>query len=241
MDTGYLLAFVVYPYLVIAVFFGGHAYRYATDLYHWNSRSSELLHKDSLRYGITLFHWGIIFTFLGHFFGLLTPQALLDRFGISVEFHQMVAIYTGMVFGSMALIGLILLVARRFRIERIAAVSSVSDVSVLVFLLIVVALGTYNTYFERFDVETTVAPWIQSVVSLAPKPELMEPVPWSYKAHVLAALTLLAYSPFTRLVHIWSVPAPYLVRKFLVFRARNRSWGQRNENRDIEWYHGSEA
>ncbi|MEJ2716643.1 MAG: respiratory nitrate reductase subunit gamma [Deltaproteobacteria bacterium] len=174
MNTMSLLAFVVYPYVVIVIFFGGHAYRYATDLYHWNSRSSELLHKKSLEYGITLFHWGIIFTFLGHFFGLLTPQSLLDRFGISAQFHEMVAVYTGMFFGTMAFIGLIILLIRRFRIGRIAAVSSPNDVVVVAFLLIVVALGTYNTYFQRFSVVTTIAPWIQSIVSLHPRPELMD-------------------------------------------------------------------
>ena len=34
----------------------------------------------------------------------------------------------------------------------------------------------------------------------------------------LAALTLLAVSPFTRLVHIWSVPLFYIFRRPLLFR-----------------------
>lgn len=226
MSTFYLLAFVVYPYLVIASFFGGHAYRYMTDMYHWNSGSSELLDKGSLRYGITLFHWGIIFTFFGHFFGLLTPQRFLDRIGISAAFHETVAVYTGMVFGTLAVIGLILLLLRRVRVRNIAATTTPSDIVVLVLLLIVVALGTFNTYFMRFDVVGTIAPWIQSIVALHPQPELMEPVPFSYKVHILAALALLAYSPFSRLVHIWSAPVQYLARKYLVFRTRQPFLGR---------------
>lgn len=222
MSTFDLLLFAVYPYLVIAIFFGGHGYRYMTDLYHWNAASSELLDKKTFWYGITLFHWGIIFTFLGHFFGLLTPQSLLDRVGISAAFHETVSIYTGMLFGTLALTGLVLLLGRRVGVRRIAVTTSASDIVVVVFLLVVVALGTYNTYFKRFDVVGVIAPWIQSIVTLRPRPELMVPVPFSYKVHILLALALLAYSPFTRLVHIWSVPVQYLVRKYVVYRTRER-------------------
>ena len=79
------LAFLVYPYIVLTVFVLGHSYRYMTRPYQWNARSSELLDKESLRYGILLFHWGIIVTFFGHLSGLLTPQPFLDRIGISAE------------------------------------------------------------------------------------------------------------------------------------------------------------
>ena len=37
---------------------------------------------------------------------------------------------------------------------------------------------------------------------------------------ILAALALLAVSPFTRLVHIWSVPLFYIFRRPLLFRRR---------------------
>jgi nitrate reductase gamma subunit len=48
----------------------------------------------------------------------------------------------------------------------------------------------------------------------------MHEVPLSYKIHVLAALALLGFSPFSRLVHIWSLPVFYFIRRPIVFRRR---------------------
>jgi len=214
------LAFVVFPYVMLTVFVVGHAYRYLTDRFDWNARSSELLDKERLRYGIYLFHGGIIFTFLGHFFGLLTPQWLLDKVGITAEMHDFVAINTGMLFGLMTLIGLILLLRRRVTNPRVRSAGSVNDVVVVALLIFVVLFGTYNTFFARYDVLYSVAPWIRSIVTFTPDPDLMLPVPWSYKIHVLGAFTVLGFSPFTRLVHIWSVPVTYMIRPYLSFRRR---------------------
>ena len=36
-------AFVGFPYLALTTFVVGHAYRYLTDTFGWNARSSELL------------------------------------------------------------------------------------------------------------------------------------------------------------------------------------------------------
>ncbi len=214
------IAFVIFPYVALTLFVVGHLYRYSTDLYHWNSKSSELLDKGSLRYGITVFHWGIIVTFLGHLSGLLTPQWLLTQVGISADLHNFMALFVGKIIGVMAAAGLILLLVRRVRRPRIARNSSLNDLVILVFLLAVVLLGTFNAWVPRCDVLDTVAPWIRGVLTFAPQPQLMESVPWTYKIHVLAALAVLAFSPFTRLVHIWSVPIPYLFRRYIVFRRR---------------------
>ncbi len=214
------IAFLIFPYVALTIFVVGHLYRYFTDLYHWNSESSELLDKRSLRYGITVFHWGIIVAFLGHFTGLLTPQWFLTQVGISAELHDFVARFVGKIVGLMAGVGLILLLIRRVGRPRIARNSSLNDLVLVVFLFAVVALGTFNTWVPRCDVLQTVAPWIRSILTLAPRPHLMESIPWTYKIHVLAALVVLAFSPFTRLVHIWSVPIPYLFRRYIVFRRR---------------------
>lgn len=214
------LAFLVFPYLMLTVFVVGHSYRYCTDRFYWNAKSSELLEKETLRFGIVLFHWGMIFTFVGHFFGLLTPQWLLDTVGITAEIHDFVAVNTGRLFGLMTLIGLIILVRRRVTNARVRSAGSINDLVVLTLLSVVVFLGTYNTFFARYDVLYSIAPWIRSIVTFTPDPELMLPVPWSYKIHILGAFTILGYSPFSRLVHIWSLPVTYMVRPYLSFRRR---------------------
>ena len=37
-------------------------------------------------------------------------------------------------------------------------------------------------------------------------PDLLAEVAWIYKLHIILGLTLFLITPFTRLVHIWSVP-----------------------------------
>lgn len=222
MDYLYLLAFLVFPYLALTVFVIGHPYRYFTDSYHWNAKSSELLDKESLKYGITVFHWGIIATFLGHLSGLLTPQRWLDRVGITAEMHDFVAIYSGIVFGAAAVVGLLLLLRRRISSKRIASTTTVNDYVLLVLFIFVTSAGLYNCFFGGYGTSTlyTVAPWIRGIVTFTPDPELMRSVPWSYKIHILGALALLGFSPFTRLVHIWSIPVGYLLRRPVVYRRR---------------------
>jgi nitrate reductase gamma subunit len=214
------LLFLVFPYLALSVFVLGHAYRYATDAMDWNAKSSGFLHKKSLHYGITIFHWGAVLTLVGHAGGMLIPQRVYDLAGVSAHGHELMAYWAGLVAGLLMVAGIIWLLVRRIGQERVAANTSRSDYVLLILLLIVSLAGLYNVVFTHYDVLYSVAPWIRSIVILAPDPELMEPVPASYKVHILTALALLGYSPFTRLVHIWSVPASYLYRRYVLFRRR---------------------
>jgi nitrate reductase gamma subunit len=79
-------------------------------------------------------------------------------------------------------------------------------------------MGLYNVVFGHYYVLDTIAPWIRGIVTLQPNQTLMLKVPLSYKVHILSALALLAYSPFSRLVHIWSAPLVFPLRSNLLFR-----------------------
>ncbi len=220
MDLGNSLAFLVFPYIALTIFTIGHLLRYLTDSYNWNSRSSEFLEKKQLFFGSTIFHWGIILTFLGHFGGLLVPQSLLDMVGINGQMHTAIAHASGIVVGSAALIGLGLLLYRRMSVLRIKLTTSRNDFVTLAGLIFVVGAGLYNVFFGDFYVLDTVAPWIRGIITFTPDPALMLGVPLSYKIHILAALTLLAFSPFSRLIHIWSAPFSYIFRSWIVFRRK---------------------
>jgi nitrate reductase gamma subunit len=74
--------------------------------------------------------------------------------------------------------------------------------------------------YEHFDILNTIAPWLRGIVTLTPDASLMLEVPLRFKIHILAVLTLLGFSPFSRLVHIWSVPITYLFRRWIIFRRR---------------------
>lgn len=220
MDPTYELIFTVFPYLCLTTFVVGHAYRYVTDRYAWNSHSSQLLANESLRWGSVLFHLGIIFTFVGHAGGLLIPQRYFDMVGITSEMHLAIAHWMGEVVGVAALVGCLLLLWRRLTNRRVRAAGSVNDLITLGGLTVVLTGGVYNVFFGNYNVLDSVAPWIRGIVFFSPDPELMRPVPISFKIHVTVAWALLGFSPFSRLVHIWSVPVTYLFRSYLVFRRR---------------------
>jgi nitrate reductase gamma subunit len=215
-----ILAFVAFPYLALATFVVGHTYRYVTDAFGWNARSSELLDKESLKTGITVFHWGILLTLVGHTGGLLIPQSLYDAVGIDGQTHTRIAYYSGWLVGAAAFVGSLLLLRRRLRRPRVRASTTMNDWITLLLLVWVIGAGLYNVAFEHFYVLDTIAPWIRGIVTLRPDPTLMRDAPLSYKVHILSALALLGFSPFSRLVHIWSVPVTYLFRRYIVFRRR---------------------
>lgn len=215
-----IFAFVAFPYLCLAVFLVGHAYRYVTDRYAWNAHSSELIEKKHLRLAVYLFHFGILGTLGGHAAGLLIPQSVYDLAGIDGAAHAALAHYAGRVVGSAAFLGALLLLARRIFMRRIRLMTAAGDFAVLGGLVFVTGAGTFDVFFGGFYVLDTIAPWIRGIVTLQPDPSLMAGVPFKYKLHILAAFALLAYSPFTRLVHIWSVPLAYLLRRPILFRQR---------------------
>jgi nitrate reductase gamma subunit len=156
----------------------------------------------------------------GHAGGLLIPQAWFDRVGFDARAHMAVAYWSGLAVGIAALAGVLLLLRRRLTDRRVRAAGSVNDLVTLGALTLVIAVGLFNVVFGHYNVLDTVAPWIRGIVTFTPEAALMGPVPVSYKVHVLTALALLAYSPFSRLVHIWSAPVTYFVRAPLVFRRR---------------------
>ena len=51
----------------------------------------------------------------------------------------------------------------------------------------------------------------------------MTDVPLSFKLHVLMGFGILAFWPFTRLVHVWSVPLNYVGRSYILYRRHKSS------------------
>jgi len=215
------IAFAIYPYIALSVLILGCIYRYIKDPYHWNSKSSEILEKGSLKYASVPFHYGIILALIGHVGGLLVPQQIYDAIGFKENYHLALAAYSGMVFGAAALIGLLLLTWRRLVKPRLLLSSSINDFITLALLLIVIGLGTYNVTFAPYEnVLHDIAPWLRSIFLFAPAPELLDQVPLTYKAHFVAVWTLFAFYPFSRLVHITSAPVTYIYRAYILFRRR---------------------
>jgi nitrate reductase gamma subunit len=221
------LAFVVFPYVALTLFAVGHLYRYVTDALDWNAHSSEFLENRQHFASLTLFHWGVLLTLFGHTGGLLIPQTIFDGVGIDGEAHTRIALYSGLLVGSAAFVGSVWLLGRRMALPRLQATTSMNDWVTLAGLAWVGGVGLYNVVFGHFYVLDTVAPWIRGIITLQPDPNLMALVPPSYKLHILSALALLAFSPFSRLVHIWSAPVLYLLRSPILYRRRATGRGAR--------------
>ncbi len=216
------IAFAIYPYISLSILIFGSIYRYVKNPYSWDSKSSEILDKNSsLMFGSNLFHYGIILALLGHVAGMSLPQWLLDCIGITEKVHLAVAIGVGMVVGWAAVAGLFILTGRRLLKRRVLTTSDATDIITLLLLLIIVGLGTYNVTFHHWkNVLYDIAPWLRSIFFFAPAYELLGKVPLTYKLHFIAAWTFFAFYPFSRLVHITSAPVTYLFRTWILFRRR---------------------
>jgi nitrate reductase gamma subunit len=215
---------MIFPYIVLTIFIGGHIWRYQYDQFGWTSKSSEVLEKKQLRLGSLLFHWGILFVFVGHVMGILIPESVYATLGITEETYHLIALAGGIPAGLAALIGLLILIRRRATVKRVWVTSSRGDWIALLFLAIVIATGLSSTLLNvdshGFDYRTTIGPWFRSVLLFHPDPSYMETVPVWFQIHILAALGIFAVWPFTRLVHVFSLPLRYLRRSYVVYRKR---------------------
>ncbi|CAG9611283.1 Nitrate reductase-like protein NarX [Bacillus rhizoplanae] len=215
---------VLFPYIILVIFIGGHIFRYNYDQFGWTSKSSELLEKKMLRIGSLLFHFGIMFVIGGHVMGILIPEPVYSSLGISEHTYHIMAIGFGLPAGIASVIGLFILTYRRFTIKRIIATSTTGDYIALILLLIVMLAGLSSTFLNidsnGFDYRTTIGSWFRSLFIFQPKAEYMAEVPIWFKIHIVAAMGLFAAWPFTRLVHVFSVPVKYLRRSYVIYRKR---------------------
>ena len=225
--------FGIYPYLALTIFLVGSLVRFDTDQYGWRSKSSQLLRRRQLVWGSILFHVGILGILLGHAVGLLTPVAVFDFVGISHGFKQMLAIVAGGLFGTLCFVGLVLLLHRRLFDSRIRKTSSASDIFVLLLLFAQLTLGmaTIPLSLGHLDGEMMVRfmNYVQGIVVLNPQPALIADVPAVFKLHMVLGFTIFLVFPFTRLVHVWSVPLAYLGRSYQVVRTKRRGLAQADE------------
>ena len=207
----------------LSIFVIGHIARYKYDQFSWTAKSSEMIEKKRLKWGSLLFHLGIIPVFFGHVVGLLIPANWLEAIGVNNHIYHIGAVYIGSVFGIITLIGMLLLTLRRLSIKNVRRLSSFSDIFVNIVLLIILIMGCYSTLVTNaiqpeFDYRQTIAIWFRHLFMFSPNADLMLNVPWSFKLHILLGFTVFACWPYTRLVHVWSVPLSYMNRRYIVYR-----------------------
>ncbi|MDR0267404.1 respiratory nitrate reductase subunit gamma [Paenibacillus sp.] len=218
---------VIFPYICMVIFIVGHIYRYRVDQFNWTAKSSEFIEKKKLKAGSMMFHLGIIPVIGGHVVGLTIPQSWMETLGVSDHMYHIGAVYIGSLFGVVTLVGMILLTSRRFTMKNVRQLSSASDMIVNVLLLFIVFMGMYSTLVTNavqpdFNYRETISVWFRNLFLLRPDASLMIHVPLSFKIHILAGFGIFALWPFTRLVHVWSVPLNYVGRRYILYRKHRK-------------------
>jgi nitrate reductase gamma subunit len=208
--------FGIYPYIAITVFFMGSLLRYDRDQYTWKANSSQLLRKKDMVIGSNLFHIGIIMLFFGHLFGLLTPHSAY-AFVMTAGEKQLMAMTAGGIFGTMCLIGMILLIRRRMFDPRIRATSQFADLPILLILFVQLLVGLATIPFSAQHLDGSsmlaLAHWAQHLVTFqGDAASYVAGEAFVFKVHLVLGLTIFLLFPFSRLVHVWSVPVQYLSR-----------------------------
>lgn len=224
-----MLLFGIYPYIASVIFFLGCAMRYDREQYTWRAQSSQMLDQRHFRVASILFHVGIIMIFAGHFAGLVMPYEVWEFLGVSLAAKQLIAMGVGGIFGALCFIGMTFLVYRRLFNPRVRASSSPMDHMILLLIYAQLILGIITIFVSTGHMDghamKNLMTWSRNLLTFRPAAAIgyMEGMHWIYKAHVFLGVTLFVLFPFSRLVHIWSVPVGYLGRNYQVVRRRMRA------------------
>ena len=228
MNTLNQFFFGIYPYICLSVFFLGSLMRFEREQYSWKSDSSQLLYDGQLRLGNILFHVGVLAVFGGHFVGLLTPLWVWHALGVSHAAKQLLAMTAGGIFGTMALVGLLILIKRRFTIDRININSTWRDKLLLVWILVTLLLGLSTICVSAGHMDghemTLLMQWAQHIVTFrgVEAAGFITDAHILFKLHMFMGMTFFLIFPFTRMVHVWSGFASvfYVFRPWQLVRRR---------------------
>lgn len=209
--------FEFFPYIALATAITVGFYRYFSDRFSFSSLSSQFLENRNLFWGSVPWHYGIMIILAGHLVGMAVPRSVQAFNAVPLRLYILEV--SALAFGLLTLFGLTALVYRRITSTRVRAVTSRMDVVLLTMLLFQVASGIYVALTYRWGSAwyvTNAAPWLRSLVKLGPVPDYMTTLPLMVKLHAINAFALVAVFPFTRLVHVTTVPLTYIWRPYQV-------------------------
>jgi nitrate reductase gamma subunit len=225
MSRGDVLLYAVLPYAAMAVFVVGHWWRYRRDQYGWGARSTQLLESRVLKYASVIFHLGVLAAIGGHVLGILVPASWTHELGIDDDTYHVIAVIGGVAAGAAVCVGFALLVYRRIRFPRVRVTTTRADLVTFGLLALGIVTGMIATLTNVGDAvhyRESVAPYFRQLFVLDPEPELMTGghVTFIFQLHVSIVWLLVAFWPFSRLVHAWSIPVDYMRRSPIVYRSR---------------------
>ncbi len=209
--------YIVFPYIAVILAVGAGLYRYYTNRFSYSSMSSQFLENRALFWGSVPWHYGIVIILLAHVVATAAPDfwASLHRHAWAMTVIEL----AGGSLGLLTLLGIAVLIIRRFESAKTRPVTTIMDWILFADLLLQVVAGLYIMLFYRWGslwYEYTATPWVASLITLSPRVDFVTPLPWIIRFHMVNGFVLIGLFPFTRLVHIFTVPISYLWRPYQV-------------------------
>ncbi len=221
-----VLLFAVFPYVAAALAVVGSIYRYFTDRFSYSSFSSQLLESRQLFWGSIPWHYGVSIILVAHTVAFLIPSVWADLTAEQTRLYLLEAV--GLALGLLSAVGLLILWVRRVRSPKLIVVTSIMDWVLLAAFTVQVVLGVLTALNYRWGSVwylQTAVPWLWSLVTLNPQIQGIAPLPILVKMHIVNAFILIALLPYTRLIHLFTVPVTYLWRPYQVV-----IWNRRSTN-----------
>lgn len=212
-----MMTLVAFPYIALAIFLIGSVYRYINRGFQVSSLSSEFLERKKLFWGSQPFHYGLMWLFFGHLIAFLFPASVLAWNGEPV--WLLILEMSAFAFGLATLLGLVLLIRRRFGSRKVMMVTNRMDMLVYVVLLVQILSGLIVAVANNWGTSwfaSSITPYLRSVFAFNPDVAAVSALPWTVKMHIFSAFFIVAIIPFTRFMHFLVAPVDYIWRGYQV-------------------------
>jgi nitrate reductase gamma subunit len=226
MSAGDILLWVIFPYAAVAVFLAGLWWRYRFDQFGWTSGSTQIFEQRILGWAGPAFHYGALAAVGGHVIGLMIPKSFTEAIGVSENTYRWFSAIAGAVAGAVCVVGFVGLVYRRVTNVRVRRTTSRTDLLVYFLLVVLIGLGCWMTFAHNlitktpYDYRETMSLWWRSLFILQPDVDAAQGANTIYQLHAIIAWAFWAVFPFSRLVHMLSIPLQYLGRPYILYRRR---------------------
>lgn len=147
------------------------------------------------------FHFALVLLAIGHFGGLVCPEFSRTVLGLTAAEFTRMAHVTGGAIGILAIAPLLYLFIRRIFSERARYLSTFSDYFALVLLFSVIATGNYMRLFGNLDMMQA-REFVAGLLTFRAVPPPNDTV---FTAHMFFVCALLAYIPFSKLMHLGGI------------------------------------
>jgi len=213
------ILFVILPYLALMLFVLVSIRRYRMERFTYSSLSSQFQENRDHFWGVVPFHYGILVVLAGHLVAWLLPDKILAFNASPMRLYILEV--SALAFGLFTVVGLVAVIARRLRHPKVRVVTTTADWILLLLLLVQVVTGVLVAVLHPWGSSwfaAVASPYLWSLAKLQPNINFVIGLPWLVKLHIVNAILLIGFFPFTRLVHILVVPNPYLWRRTQVVR-----------------------